>query len=153
MDNRSIRPMAERDRGEVLRMMRTFYDSPAVLHTSSNAVLEKDFEDCVGDCPFLQGFILEVNGETAGYAMAAVSYTTEYGGICIWLEDLYIRPEFQHKGLAGEFFRFLEIQFPHAVRFKLEVEPENETAVSCYRKNGYDISQYFLMTKETVKDA
>lgn len=152
MDNRNIRPMTAQDRGEVLHMMRTFYDSPAVLHTSGNAVLERDFADCVGDCPFIRGFILEMNGETAGYAMTAVSYTTEYGGICVWLEDLYIRPEFQHKGLAGDFFCFLERQFPHAVRFKLEVEPENAAAVSCYRKNGYDISHYFLMTKEKVKD-
>lgn len=150
--NVSVRPMTAADREEVLAMMRVFYDSEAVFHTSSDAVLSRDVDDCIGACPFLEGFILCCDGKTAGYAMTALSYTTEYGGICVWLEDLYIQPQFRGKGIGSVMLRFLEERYPDAVRFKLEVEPENASAVACYQKSGFRISPYHLMTKETDPD-
>ena len=143
-----IRRMRPSDKPEVLRMMRVFYDSPAVDHTAPDETLARDFDDAVGDMPYLEGFILERAGQTAGYAMTAISYTTEYGGICIWLEDLYVAPAHRGCGAAGALLAFLETQYPDAVRFKLEVEPENETAVRCYARRGYGLSPYSLMTKE-----
>ena len=146
--NPIIRAMQPFDKAEILQMMRVFYDSPAVDHTAPDAVLEKDIDDCLSDLPFLEGFVMEKNGVLIGYAMTAVSYTTEYGGICIWLEDLYLKPAYRHTGVAGDLFAFIEERYPEAVRFKLEVEPENEAASACYRKYGYHVSPYNLMTKE-----
>ncbi len=143
-----IRKMTQEDAGEVFEMMRVFYDSPAVFHTSSDGVLKRDIADCIGDNPFVEGFVFEEEGELLGYAMTAPSYTTEYGGPCIWLEDLYIKPEHRHLGLASQFFNYMEKEYPKAVRFKLEVEQENEHAIAAYKKNGYGISPYFEMTKE-----
>ena len=143
-----IRLMNGQDKPEILQMMRVFYDSPAVEHTASNEILEKDIDDCLSDMPYLEGFVIEDKNKIIGYAMTAVSYTTEYGGICIWLEDLYLKPEYRHSGIAGELFKFIENYYPNAVRFKLEVEPENEFAVKAYQKYGYHFSPYFLMTKE-----
>ena len=143
-----IRLMTKQDKPELLKMMRVFYDSPAVEHTASNEILEKDIDDCLSDMPYLEGFVIEDKNKIIGYAMTAVSYTTEYGGICIWLEDLYLKPEYRHSGIAGELFKFIENYYPDAVRFKLEVEPENEFAVKAYQKYGYHVSPYFLMTKE-----
>lgn len=143
-----IRPMMESDKEEVLQMMRRFYDSPAVAHTASDAVLARDVAACLTEGSCLDGFVLEQEGQIAGYAMTAKSYTTEYGGTCIWLEDLYLKPEYRHLGLAGAFFRYMEAYYPEAVRFQLEVEPENVFAVQCYQKYGYQISPYWKMTKE-----
>ena len=146
--NTLIRPMVKQDKPEILQMMRVFYDSPAVQHTAPDDILEKDIDDCLSDMPFLEGFVIEQEKQIVGYAMTAVSYTTEYGGICIWLEDLYLKPEYRHSGIAGKLFKFIEDYYPDAVRFKLEVEPENEFAVKAYQKYGYQVSPYFLMTKE-----
>lgn len=146
-----IRKMIKEDTEEVMAMMRVFYDSPAVFHTSSDAVLRKDIEDCLSDMPLIHGYVFEVENQIAGYAMTALSYTTEYGGLCVWIEDLYFKPEYRGQGLGTSFFEFLEKEYPHAVRFKLEVEAENESAVAVYKKNGYGISPYFLMTKEMVE--
>ena len=94
----NFRKMQGSDRAEVLAMMRVFYDSPAVLSTPSDRILEKDFDDCTGECPFVTGFIMEKDNYTAGYIMTAMCYSTEYGGLCVWIEDLYIKPEFRHLG-------------------------------------------------------
>ena len=146
--NTTIRKMIPSDKPEILRMMRVFYDSPAVDHTAPDEILERDIDDCLRDFPFLEGFTIEQDGCIIGYAMTAVSYTTEYGGICIWLEDLFLQPAYRHCGIAGEVFAFIEAAYPDAVRFKLEVEPENTSAVSCYEKYGFHTSPYGLMTKE-----
>ena len=147
-----IRKMETRDTEEVFEMMREFYDSPAVFHTSSDAVLRKDIEDCISDMPLVEGFVFEEDEKLLGYAMTALNYTTEYGGISVWIEDIYLKPEARGKGIATDFFAFIEKQYPQAVRFKLEVEQENEVAIAAYRRNGYSISPYFEMTKEMIED-
>ena len=89
---------------EVYAMMRVFYDSPAVLHTSSDRVLKNDIEACIGDSPYLDGYVFMEDGKIAGYSMVSRSFTTEYDGICAWIEDLYIKEEFRRRGISKAFF-------------------------------------------------
>lgn len=145
----TIRAMCETDAEETLEMMKIFYASPAVLHKASEEILRRDIKDCIGDMPFVEGYILEEAGKTAGYAMVSKSYTTEYGGLCLWVEDIYIKPQYRHRGISGQFFAFLEKKYAgQAVRLKLEVEVENEHAMEAYKKSGLSVSAYKLMTKE-----
>lgn len=144
-----IREIEKRDREDVFKMMRVFYNSEAVMHTAPDEILYKDIDDCIGDLPFIEGYVFEEKGEILGYGMASLSYTTEYGGICIWIEDLYIKSEYRGKGIGGEFFAYIEKRFEgRAVRFKLEVETENENAIGVYQKSGYQKLKYFVMSKE-----
>lgn len=148
-----IREMTSKDIDSVLDMMRIFYNSPAVLHKASDDILKKDIEDCISDLPFIEGYIIEHNNELAGYSMLAKSYSTEYAGICIWIEDLYIKPEYRSLGLGTQFFEFVNNKYnssstPAAVRFRLEVEPSNKQAIHVYKKCGYNELPYIEMTKE-----
>ncbi len=137
---------------EVLKMMRVFYDSPAVLYTAPDKILRNDIDACIGDCPFLDGYVFLEDGEIAGYAMVSLNFTTEYGGMCAWLEDLYIKPEFRRRGISRQFLEELPKLYPDLVRFKIEVEPENERAIETYKKCGYSKLGYDIMEKVTVKD-
>ena len=147
-----IEKMTEEHFCEVLKMMRVFYDSPAVLHTSSDEVLKNDIEACIGDCPYLDGYVFVEGGVIAGYSMVSKSFTTEYGGICAWIEDLYIREEFRRQGIAKKFFKALPGLYPDIVRFKLEVEPENERAIETYKNCGYSLLHYDIMEKVMIDD-
>ena len=145
----TIRPMENRDTEEVLAMMKVFYDSPAILHKASEEVLRRDIRDCVRDVPFVEGFVCEKENKIAGYSMIAKSYSTEYGGICIWIEDLYIKPEYRGSGIGTQFFSYLEEQYgENAVRLRLEVEKDNARAIGVYKKCGYQELSYVQMTKE-----
>ena len=149
--NVQIRPMKREAAQEVFAMMRVFFDSPAVFHTSSDAVLRRNIEEAVSPSPWLEGYVFEGEGELLGYAVTAPSYSTEYGGLSIWLEDIYLKPQCRGQGLANAFLRLMEEKYPGAVRFRLEVEQENEPAIAAYKKNGYGVSPYFVMTKEMVE--
>ena len=144
-----IRAMQMKDMEEVVGMMRVFYDSPAVIHAAPDEILRQDVKDCVGDCPYIEGYIFEENDRILGYSMVAKSYSTEYGGRCVWVEDIYMKEEARGLGIGTAFFRFLDEKYKdQAVRFRLEVEEENERAVAVYKKAGYHPLPYMQMTKE-----
>jgi len=71
----TIRGMEERDRARVLEMMREFYASPAVLSSGSEEIFNADIDHCVGDCPYIEGYIFEDGSTIQGYAMVARSYS------------------------------------------------------------------------------
>ena len=132
----------------VIEMMRIFYSSPAVLSNGSEEIFRNDFENCVGDSPYLEGYVFAEGDEMIGYAMAAKSFSTEFGKPCVWIEDLYFKPEHCGKGFGSRFLEFIERKYPNAL-LRLEVEEENERAVKTYRKNGFEILPYTEMKKDS----
>ena len=143
----NIRVMTKADKQTVMEMMETFYNSPAVSTNGSQEIFEKDIENCVGDSPYLEGFVFEKAEEILGYGMIAKSFSTEFGKPCIWIEDLYIKPAYRGTGIGSSFFAYLEAKFTDCI-FRLEVEPENTRAVRVYQKNGFTTLPYMEMKKE-----
>lgn len=141
-----IRSMAEDDREEVAKMMKTFYASPAVMTNGSAEIFDADISACVSQNPFLEGLIFELGGEIAGYAMLAHSFSTEFGKPCVWVEDIYVKPEFRRKGIGREFFEYLQKRFGGCV-IRLEAERENTPAVELYKKCGFEEMGYLEMIK------
>lgn len=144
----NIRPMTAADTDAVQQMMQVFYTSPAVLSNGSPRIFAADIAACCDPaCPFLEGFILEEEGCTAGYAMLAHSFSTESGKPCIWVEDLYLKPEHRDSGMGSAFFAWLQDRYTGCI-FRLEVEEENTRAFHVYQKSGFAVIPYTEMIKE-----
>lgn len=142
----TIRNMTAADNGAVLEMMRTFYASPAVLSNGSEEIFANDIENCINDCPYLEGYVF-ANGETLqGYAMVAKSYSTEFGKPCLWIEDLYVSEAFRGQGIGSAFLTYIAEKYPDCL-LRLEVEEENEKAIRAYVKNGFSVLPYMEMKK------
>lgn len=141
-----IENMKKEHGDEVIGMMRTFYESPAVLTNGSEEIFQNDVENCVNDCPYLEGYVFVEEDKILGYAMVAKSFSTEFGKSCIWIEDIYIKPEYRGMGIGSQFFAFIEEKYPNAL-LRLEVEEENERAVRVYKKNGFEVMPYMEMKK------
>lgn len=143
----TICPMTEADRDTVLDMMRTFYASPAVWTNGSEEIFAADIDACVGDNPFLEGYLLRIGQEILGYSMIAKSFSTEFGKPCVWIEDLYLKPEYRGQGIGSEFLKNMAAWYPNAI-FRLEVEEENKQAIAAYRKSGFNVLPYMEMKRE-----
>ena len=141
-----IRKMIREDKNVIIDMMRVFYASPAVLSNGSEEIFEADVENCVNESPYLEGFVFEENEEILGYGMIAKSFSTEFGKPCIWVEDLYLKPEYRGQGIGSKFFEYLEQNYTDCI-FRLEVEEENERAIHVYEKNGFAVLPYMEMKK------
>ena len=141
-----IREMAEGDRQVLLSMMTVFYASDAVATNGSQEIFTADIDACVGDNPYLDGYVLDLDGEIIGYTMLAKSFSTEYGRPCIWIEDLYVVESYRNQGLGKRLLSFVEEKYPSAL-LRLEVEEENERAIGVYKSCGFDFMLYLEMKK------
>ena len=84
-----------------------------------------------------------------GYSIFAHIYSTECFCNCVWFEDIYIKPDYRGKNIAGEFFEHLDNMYgKEAVRFRLEVEEENGRAVKAYKKAGFERLGSVQMAKD-----
>ena len=142
----TIRNMQEKDRENIIEMMRTFYSSDAVLSNGSDEIFKADFDNCISENPYIEGYVFENSQDIQGYAMVAKSFSTEFGMPCIWIEDLYIKEAYRGLGIGSLFLSYIESKYPNSV-FRLEVEAENERAVSVYKKCGYEVIPYMEMKK------
>lgn len=141
-----IREMKKEDTQAVIEMMQVFYASAAVETNGSAEIFANDVANCVGDSPYLEGYVFEEGDKLQGYAMIAKSFSTEFGKPCIWIEDIYIKEPYRGKGIGSAFFQMLEQTYT-AVVFRLEVEKENAAAVHTYQKNGFQFLSYDEMIK------
>ena len=133
---------------EVINMMNVFYSSEAVYTNGSIEIFHNDFQSCISDNPYIEGYIFENENKIAGYAMIAKSFSTEFGKQCIWIEDLYIKENYRGKKIGSYFFEFIQLQYKD-VLFRLEVEDENIPAISLYKKSGFEVLPYKEMMKNT----
>ena len=95
------------DRDAFLDMSREFYASDAVLHYVDPSFHEKAFAELLRSGTYLTCYIFTCGNQTAGYALLSKMFSREFGGMVVWIEEAYVRPAFQGRGVGGTFFRWL----------------------------------------------
>lgn len=144
-----IRKAERRDREEYIRMAHEFYHSPAVLHPIPDAYFERTFDEYLRNDTYVGCYILEYEGNYAGYGLTARTFSQEAGGYVYWLEELYVREAYRSKGFGSAFFQYMEEHREEGVtRFRLEVEDDNVRASALYKRLGYEYLEYRQMIKE-----
>ena len=140
-----LRCFTAADRTDYLQMAHDFYRSDAVDHVVPDSHLEKTADALLAGTPYAAAYILEWEGQTAGYALLALTWSQEGGGETVWVDELYLLPQFRGRGMGKRFFGELEALYPNAARFRLELEPDNEKARSLYTRLGYKPLNYSQM--------
>lgn len=143
-----IRRMNVGDREFFLRAADEFYHTDAVEKPLPMERLNANFDEVMRSDVYLEGLILEYDGEKAGYCLLTKTFHTE-AGMTLWIEDVYILEQFRSKGLGKELFAYLDENYSAKFgRFRLEVEDDNEIAVALYKKNGFRFLEYKQMIKD-----
>ncbi len=144
-----IRKLTADDKEIYIGMAEEFYHSDAVLAPIPRTFIERTVEEALRSDTYAEIFLFEYEGETAGYALIAKTFSQEAGGMVWWIEEVYIRELFRSKGLGREFFEYIENHMDEGVaRLRLEVEEENIRAVSLYERLGYKVLDYMQMVKD-----
>ena len=144
-----IRKLTENDRDLYIRLAEEFYSSDAVLHPIPRTYIERTADEALQSDAYAEIYLLECEGEPAGYGLTARTFSQEAGGSVLWIEELYIREQFRSRGLGSEFFAYVEKKYEgRAARFRLEVEEDNVRAISLYKRLGYEVLDYTQMIKE-----
>lgn len=142
--NFEIRKILESDKKIVVDMMRKFYTSPALITSGSEKIFLNNVESCLKNSPYLEGFVFVVENKIVGYGMIAKSFSTEFGGECVWIEDIYLEENFRGRGFGTKFINFVKENYPEKI-FRLEAEYDNLKAVKTYKNFGFKELPYLEM--------
>jgi ribosomal protein S18 acetylase RimI-like enzyme len=81
-----------------------------------------------------------------GYAILINYWSNEYGGLVLFIDELYIKKEYRGKNIGTDFIQYLIADVHEEYQsIVLEVIPANERAWSLYTKLGFKaVSNKFL---------
>ncbi len=142
-----IRKLNKDDKELYFELVDEFYHSPAVIHAVDNMNYSRTFEELMRSDVYTECFIIEYDGNVAGFALISKTFSQEAGGLVVWIEEVYIRDSYRSKGLGSEFFEYIEKNRP-AARYRLEIEPDNIRARTLYERLGYKKLDYSQMVKD-----
>lgn len=133
------------DEQDYIGMAAVFYQGEAVAYPMSNEVLLHNFATILNS-EIVDGYILREAQQTVGYCIVSMMYSTEIGGLCAWIEEVYIKPEFQGKGYGSACIKAILDTYKGKVkRFKLEITPANKGALALYERLGFSLTPYQAM--------
>jgi GNAT superfamily N-acetyltransferase len=99
--NLNIRPALKSDSELILKFISELADYEKLAHevVATSDQLEATL---FGDSPFAEVLIAEWNGTAAGFALFFTNYSTFLALPGIYLEDLFVRPEFRGFGIGKD---------------------------------------------------
>lgn len=139
-----IRKMERGDSEVVVNMMKKFFNSPATITNASEKIFAANIENCLDDSICAEGFVFIAEDKIVGYAIIAKSYSTEFGGECIWLEDIFIAEEYRGRGLGSKFIRRVKELYPEKI-LRLEAEADDVKLLNFYKRFGFKELPYMEM--------
>lgn len=136
-----IRRFKADDLENYLILSREFYASQAADHPVSEDHFHNTFNECVGDSPIARGWMVEdEEANPAGYFLASLAWSNEFGGRIAWLEELWLAENARGKGLGRRVFEAVTrelVEKDKVLGFRLEVALANEGVTALYKKMGF----------------
>jgi GNAT superfamily N-acetyltransferase len=133
----SIRPATIQDAPLITAMIHEFAEFEHLENETS--VIEEDIaRDGFGPKPMFRALIAEWNGQPAGYAIFFEFYSSFQGRAGLFLDDLYVRPQFRQQGIGKALLAQVAALAWKESYFCLrwEVLDWNATAIDFYRGIG-----------------
>ena len=114
------------------------YEKLSDAVTGSAADLERDL---FGDRPFAEAILAESEGRVMGWALFFHNYSTFLTQPGIYLEDLFVLPEFRGRGIGKSLIAYLaQLTVERGCgRLEWSVLDWNELAIGFYKGIGADV--------------
>ena len=132
-----LRPAARDDVGQILSFIRELAEYEKLAHeaVADEATLAAQL---FGERPAAEVVIAEVDGQPAGFALFFHNFSTFLGQRGLYLEDLFVRPQFRGLGLGRRLMAHLAKLAVErdCGRFEWSVLDWNTPAIDFYRRLG-----------------
>jgi GNAT superfamily N-acetyltransferase len=111
-------------------------------------------EHLFGCKPYVEAIIAEYGGQAVGFAIFFHNYSTFLTKPGIYLEDLFVLPEFRRKGIGKEILTYLAklAVSRDCGRLEWSVLDWNESAISFYENMGASVLPDWRICRVTGED-
>jgi GNAT superfamily N-acetyltransferase len=108
------------------------------LDPPDEAARDRLFADAFSDPPGYEAYLAMADGIPAGYVTFYLTYSTFLARPSLYLEDIYVRVEFRHRGIGRELFRFCRdiARERGCGRMDWQVLTWNDPAIRFYEQAG-----------------
>lgn len=141
----AIRPAVQGDIPLILELIRdlAIYEREP---EAAKATAEDLLRDGFGATPAFHVLIAEDDGAAIGFALYFFTYSTWRGRRCLYLEDLFVRPEQRGKGAGIALMRALArvCEREDCARFVWQVLDWNQPSIDFYERLGARIERQWL---------
>lgn len=144
----TIRDVTAEDRDLYMTLSEGFYSGEATLHSANLEFTRRTFDECAKGSPYAKAVLLEQDGKTAGFAQFSFTWSNESGGLVVWLEELYVLPEFRGLRLGTQFMDWMMSEYKDASRIRLEICHCNGGAKRLYERYGFVVLNYEQMISD-----
>lgn len=144
--NFKIRPATENDAGTIYALIKELADFERLSHEV--AATEDDIRQSLfGERPYAEVLIGEYADVPVSYALFFYNFSTFNGKPGIYLEDLYVKPQYRSNGFGRQMLAYIArlAKKKNCVRFEWSVLDWNEAAIRTYdRLNAKPMKQWIL---------
>ncbi len=149
--NFTFRPIAPSDRDLIEELVRAYYAFDGLTYdpTLHGPALDQLVE---GD-PAVKVWIVEADGEAAGYLILTIGFSMYYGGKDGFIDELFLKEEYRGQGGGAEIMRFADAHAKELglAYLHLEVTETNTRARQIYERRGFAPTGHMLMSKRTAQ--
>jgi GNAT superfamily N-acetyltransferase len=92
-------------------------------------------------------YVAEYEGKVVASLLTTFEWSDWRNGQVIWIQSVYVLPEFRGKGVYKQMYQFLRNKVekdPDLLGLRLYVEKNNKIAQQVYKKSGMDGEHYFM---------
>ncbi|WP_407646678.1 GNAT family N-acetyltransferase [Gloeocapsopsis crepidinum] len=136
----TLRPATPDDVSVLFHLIQALAEYEKLTHavTGSAEALE---EHLFSAQPYVEAIIAEVQGKAAGFALFFHNYSTFLTQPGIYLEDLFVLPEYRRKGIGKALIKYLaQLAVERGCgRLEWSVLDWNEPAIAFYNRMGASI--------------
>jgi ribosomal protein S18 acetylase RimI-like enzyme len=134
------------DRENLEGMIRAFYIHER--HEIDDALITSSLDAALVKNHHIRIWLIEIDGEIAGYLAVAIGFTIEAGGHDGFLDELYLEEKFRGRGVGRQAVQFAIEACPSLGirRLSLEVEKHNGRAKRLYEDIGFFAHDRILMS-------
>jgi GNAT superfamily N-acetyltransferase len=113
------------------------------------ATVETLTESLFGERPVAGALLGRMNGKLAGYALYFFTFSSFIGRAGLWLEDLYVKPEFRRQGLGRAMIEAVARVGAerNCGRFEWTALNWNKNALDFYRKLGAQVMDEWVLIR------
>lgn len=131
----------------VLNLIQSYYAYDGIVFDESR--IRAGLQELLGNPSLGRVWLIEQQGQDAGYAVLTFAFDLEFGGREAFVTDLYIAQDYRGRGLGRRTLEAIEgfCRAEGVKALELQVEQDNAQALGFYLKLGFKAHQRIPMSK------